>query len=49
MISLTPVATSRSASYSTDAIGRDTRSPRICGMMQKVQRLLQPSEIFMYA
>jgi hypothetical protein len=44
---LTPDATSRSASYSTDAIGREARSPRICGMMQNEQRLLQPSEIFM--
>jgi hypothetical protein len=27
----------------------DTRSPRIDGMMQKLQRWLQPSEIFRYA
>ena len=44
--SLTPAATSRSASRSTSAAGRDTRSPRSFGMMQNVQRLLQPSEIF---
>ena len=44
--SLTPAATSRSASRSTSAAGRETRSPRSFGMMQKVQRLLQPSEIF---
>jgi hypothetical protein len=36
----------RSASRSTSSTGRDTRSPRIDGMMQKLQRWLQPSEIF---
>jgi len=30
---------------SRSAAGRETRSPRNLGMMQKVQRLLQPSEI----
>ena len=44
--SLTPAFTSRSASRSTSPAGRETRSPRSFGMMQKVQRLLQPSEIF---
>ena len=44
--SLTPAATSFSASRSTSLAGRDTRSPRSFGMMQKLQRLLQPSEIF---
>jgi hypothetical protein len=34
---------------STSSIGRLTRSPRIDGMMQKLQRWLQPSEIFRYA
>ena len=29
----------------TSAAGRETRSPRSFGMMQNVQRLLQPSEI----
>ena len=43
---LHPAATSRSASHKTSAAGRETRSPRSLGMMQKVQRLLQPSEIF---
>jgi hypothetical protein len=37
---------STSASRSTSPIGRETRSPRSDGMMQKVQRWLQPSEIF---
>ena len=45
-VKLTPAVTSRSASRNTSAAGRDTRSPRSLGMMQKVQRLLQPSEIF---
>jgi hypothetical protein len=44
--SLTPGFTRFSASFITSPIGRDTRSPRIEGMMQKVQRWLQPSEIF---
>jgi len=33
----------------TSAAGRERRSPRSLGMMQKLQRLLQPSEIFRYA
>ncbi|CFW44275.1 Uncharacterised protein [Bordetella pertussis] len=44
--SLTPARTSRSASLSTSPTGRLTRSPRMEGMMQKLQRWLQPSEIF---
>jgi hypothetical protein len=32
--------------HDTSPIGRLTRSPRSDGMMQKVQRWLQPSEIF---
>ena len=36
----------RRASASTSPTGRDTRSPRRLGMMQKVQRWLQPSLIF---
>ena len=42
---LLPTFTSFSASRSTSPAGRLTRSPRREGMMQKVQRLLQPSEI----
>jgi len=36
--SLTPERTSFSASTSTSSIGRETRFPRIDGMMQNVQR-----------
>jgi hypothetical protein len=43
--SRTPASTSASASVSTSPIGRLTRSPRSDGMMQKLQRWLQPSEI----
>ena len=46
--SFTPALTSCSASRSTSAAGRETRSPRSFGMMQNEQRLLQPSEIFKY-
>ena len=35
-----------SASFSTALAGREAKSPRMLGMMQKLQRLLQPSEIF---
>ncbi len=45
-ISITPDLSSARASRTTSPIGRDTRSPRIDGMMQKLQRWLQPSEIF---
>ena len=44
--SLTPARLSAAASSSTEPTGRETKSPRILGMMQKVQRWLQPSEIF---
>lgn len=44
--SFTPAFTSFSASRSTSAAGRLTRFPRRDGMMQKLQRLLHPSEIF---
>jgi hypothetical protein len=37
------------ASFSTSPTGRLTRSPRMEGMMQNVQRWLQPSLIFRYA
>ena len=47
--SFTPDFTRFSASCITSPIGRDTRSPRIEGMMQNVQRWLQPSEILRYA
>jgi len=47
--SLTPAATSRSASRSTSSIGRLASRPRIAGMMQKLHLLLHPSEIFRYA
>jgi hypothetical protein len=47
--SFTPAPNSRSASPSTSPIGRLTRSPRSAGMMQNVQRWLQPSLIFRYA
>ena len=44
-VRLTPAATKFCASCITSPTGRLTRSPRIEGMMQKVQRWLQPSEI----
>ncbi|MCY1559021.1 hypothetical protein D9M68_960130 [compost metagenome] len=44
--SLTPASNNFRASVSTSPIGRLTRSPRMEGMMQKVQRWLQPSLIF---
>jgi hypothetical protein len=40
--SFTPDSNSAFASESTSPTGRDTRSPRRLGMMQKVQRWLQP-------
>ena len=43
--SFTPPSNKAFASLSTSPMGRDTRSPRIDGMMQKVQRWLQPSLI----
>ena len=43
--SFTPAFTRFSASCMTSPIGRLTRSPRIEGMMQNVQRWLQPSAI----
>ena len=43
---LVPAATSFSASRRIASGRRLTRSPRRCGMMQKAQRWLQPSEIF---
>ena len=42
-------AAGRFIARSTSVAGRDARSPRSFGMMQKLQRLLQPSEIFKYA
>ena len=47
--SFTPARTNASASFITSPMGRLTRSPRIDGMMQNVQRWLQPSEILRYA
>ncbi|CKU98506.1 Uncharacterised protein [Mycobacterium tuberculosis] len=44
--SFTPPSNRALASLSTSPTGRDTRSPRIDGMMQKVHRWLQPSLIF---
>ena len=39
-------AKDEAASIISSPIGRETKSPRIDGMMQKLQRWLQPSEIF---
>jgi hypothetical protein len=47
--SRTPAFSRFSASIITSPIGRLTRSPRSEGMMQNVQRWLQPSLIFKYA
>jgi hypothetical protein len=47
--SFTPAWARRSASRMTSAMGRLASRPRIAGMMQKLQRLLQPSAIFRYA
>ena len=44
--SLTPAATSFRLAQHVVGRARETRSPRSFGMMQKLQRLLQPSEIF---
>ena len=44
--SFTPDSNSALASLSTSPMGRETRSPRMLGMMQKLQRWLQPSLIF---
>ncbi len=43
--SFTPDLTKFCASAITEPIGRDTKSPRMDGIIQKVQRWLQPSEI----
>ena len=44
--SFTPLSTSASASASTSPTGREARSPRSEGMMQKLQRWSHPSLIF---
>ena len=44
--SLVPASTSFSASRRIASGRRLARSPRMLGMMQKLQRWLQPSEIF---
>ncbi|SSS24728.1 Uncharacterised protein [Acinetobacter baumannii] len=45
-ISFTPARFNAAASSNTLPTGRDTKSPRMLGIIQKVQRWLQPSDIF---